>query len=110
MGKEAMNESQSIHRNTTVPAACRNAYDKAMTGRKPLAAIRAKCHDCQNWQLAEIRGCAIDTCPLWPYRMGRKTPSASPQNGKEGRKTPNHRGFGKEKGLFVSNQPQEATK
>jgi len=90
-----MNESQSIHRNTVVPAPYRAAYDKAMAGRKPLAAIRAKCHDCQNWQTGEIRDCTIETCPLWPYRMGRKSRSDAPQNGKEDRKILNNRGFGR---------------
>jgi len=69
-----MTDKQSLWRNQNVAPSCRAAYDKAMTGRKPLAAIRAKCHDCQNWQLSEIKGCAIEQCPLWPYRMGRRVP------------------------------------
>lgn len=70
-----MTNKQLWWRNNRVVASCRAVYDKAMSGRKPLAAIRAKCHDCQNWQLSEIKNCKIETCPLWPYRMGRKQPS-----------------------------------
>lgn len=36
----------------------------------PLKAIRAKCLDCMCEQLAEVRACQSDNCPLWPYRMG----------------------------------------
>jgi hypothetical protein len=35
-------------------------------------AIRWKCIDCMAGQQAEIKSCAIKTCPLWPYRMGRR--------------------------------------
>lgn len=33
-------------------------------------AIRAKCLDCMCFQSVEVRNCDVDTCPLWPYRMG----------------------------------------
>lgn len=38
--------------------------------RTPLKAIRAKCLDCVCGQLAEVRLCPSENCPLWPYRMG----------------------------------------
>lgn len=38
----------------------------------PVKSIRWKCLDCQGGQGAEIRRCGIYTCPLWPYRMGRR--------------------------------------
>jgi len=36
----------------------------------PIRAIRLKCLDCTCSQKNEVRYCEIDTCPLWPYRMG----------------------------------------
>lgn len=36
----------------------------------PLRAIRAKCMDCSNNQIFEVRDCVITKCPLWDYRMG----------------------------------------
>lgn len=38
----------------------------------PVKAIRAKCLDCCNNQLSEVRECEIKTCPLHPYRMGKR--------------------------------------
>jgi hypothetical protein len=35
-----------------------------------LQVIRKKCRWCCCDQLAEIRDCRIDSCPLHPYRMG----------------------------------------
>ena len=39
--------------------------------RSPVKAIRQKCSDCCTGSLAEIRRCTDETCPLWPFRMGR---------------------------------------
>lgn len=36
----------------------------------PLKSIRAKCLDCTNDQLVEVRLCPCVDCPLYPYRMG----------------------------------------
>ena len=38
----------------------------------PLKAIRAQCKLCTCGQLGEIRECHILTCPLWPYRFGKR--------------------------------------
>lgn len=38
----------------------------------PIKAIRAKCLDCSCGQIAEVRNCLIPTCPLYPYRMGKR--------------------------------------
>ena len=38
----------------------------------PTKAIRAKCMDCCCQQQAEVRRCAIKTCALWRFRMGRE--------------------------------------
>jgi hypothetical protein len=37
-------------------------------------AIRYKCLDCSGGSPAEIRGCGIQKCPLWPFRMGKNRP------------------------------------
>ena len=31
-------------------------------------AVNAKCWDCSNEQMAEIRHCTVMTCPLWHVR------------------------------------------
>ncbi len=56
-----------------IPEKYQGIYRQAMTGRRALKGIRAKCLDCMCYQEAEIRNCSIDHCPLWPYRMGRMT-------------------------------------
>lgn len=38
----------------------------------PIKAIRAKCMDCTCQQPKEIRECPSTSCPLWPYRMGKR--------------------------------------
>ncbi len=48
----------------------------------PIKAIRAKCMDCTCHQPKEIRECRIITCPLWPYRMGKR-PNQIPQTNQE---------------------------
>ncbi len=40
--------------------------------KKPLLkVIRKKCLDCCAYHHAEVRQCPIQTCPLWPFRMGK---------------------------------------
>jgi hypothetical protein len=38
----------------------------------PIKAIRAKCLDCSDDQIKEVRECSVKRCPLYPYRMGRR--------------------------------------
>lgn len=38
----------------------------------PMKAIRKKCLDCCAGQVAEVRRCTVENCPLFPYRMGHK--------------------------------------
>ena len=38
----------------------------------PLKAIRKKCLDCSYWQTKEVRECTVISCPLYPYRFGRR--------------------------------------
>jgi len=38
----------------------------------PVKAIRAKRLDCCCGQAKEVRLCVLESCPLFPYRMGRR--------------------------------------
>ena len=44
--------------------------------KTPLKAIRAKCLDCSNGQIVEVRECVIPNCPLYPYRLGIRPKTA----------------------------------
>jgi len=35
-------------------------------------AIRLKCIDCCGGNMAEVRRCPAENCPLWRYRMGKE--------------------------------------
>lgn len=72
-----MNEKQQAYRDR-LPVTHRGTYLRAITGRNPLKAIRAKCLDCMCWQTNEVRNCDLTGCPLWPYRMGRKPKNPAP--------------------------------
>lgn len=51
---------------------------EALKKNSPLMAIRAKCLDCCCNIEAEVRKCTVKTCPIHPFRMGRKPTSKSP--------------------------------
>ena len=38
----------------------------------PIKAIRSKCLSCCCGQVKEVRECAVKTCALWPYRLGKR--------------------------------------
>lgn len=38
----------------------------------PIQSIRAKCLECSNYQMAEVRNCHITRCSLYPFRMGKR--------------------------------------
>ena len=38
--------------------------------RNPLTAIRAKCVECSGGSLKEVKACRVETCALWPMRLG----------------------------------------
>jgi hypothetical protein len=44
----------------------------------PMKAIRQKCLQCCCDQLKEVRECAVQSCALWPYRMGRRPKKQAP--------------------------------
>ena len=39
--------------------------------KSPLRSIREKCIDCCAGNKAEVARCQMQTCALWPFRMGR---------------------------------------
>lgn len=39
-------------------------------------AIRAKCMDCSGNNMADVRKCPIQNCPLFPYRFGANPAAA----------------------------------
>ena len=41
-------------------------------GRAPLRVIRRYCLACMNGQILLVRDCASKTCPLQPYRRGKR--------------------------------------
>lgn len=58
----------------------------------PMKAIRLKCLDCCAGQVAEVRCCELEKCPLFPYRFGKRpkgytdtTPEHLPENPQENR-------------------------
>lgn len=59
-------------RGDTRPAAeAAGGAAQALPGKSArllMRAIRAKCLDCCCGVRAEVRGCRIEHCPLWPYR------------------------------------------
>ena len=63
-----------------VPARYRKLHQKALEGRRPLLAIRANCAMCMGWEdtARAIAECRSRTCPLWPYRTGKRAPRVAP--------------------------------
>jgi len=70
-----MNEKMEKWRQH-IPEKYRGTWDKAQSGKSRQSAILAKCQDCMNWQIAEVRNCEIITCPLHPYRVRKHSDSA----------------------------------
>ena len=40
--------------------------------RTPIRTIRIKCLDCAGGQYKQVRYCPVFSCPLYPYRMGKR--------------------------------------
>jgi len=74
-----------------------NTVDKGVLAMKkmtPMRAIRARCRDCCAQQPAEVRKCLVETCALWPYRMGhRPDGSTTAPDGVAGKKRTLDRDF-----------------
>ena len=43
----------------------------------PIKAIRKKCLDCSSWKPKEVRRCPCISCPIYPYRFGRRPDKAT---------------------------------
>ena len=43
----------------------------------PIRSIRAYCLDCSGGNKSEVRACSFVSCPLHPYRMGKRPPKGS---------------------------------
>lgn len=43
-------------------------------------AIRLKCIDCCCGNMAEVRKCPAEHCPLWRFRMGREIKDTREEN------------------------------
>ena len=67
MGDLEQNASVKLHpaeRSTTVG----ELYGR---GGAVLIAMRRRCIDCSGGNMAEVRSCKYDTCPLHSFRMGK---------------------------------------
>jgi len=38
----------------------------------PIRAIRKHCLECVAWSYDEVKECTAMSCPLFPYRLGRR--------------------------------------
>lgn len=47
----------------------------------PIQAIRAKCLDCACNSYSEVKLCNIPSCPLYPYRLGKRPKNNSTSTG-----------------------------
>jgi len=43
----------------------------------PIRAIRSYCLDCAGGDKAEVRSCSFESCPFYPYRMGKRPPKGT---------------------------------
>ena len=50
----------------------RGRKELEMARLTPMKAIRAKCLECSNGQVKEVRLCPIKRCALYEYRMGHR--------------------------------------
>ena len=46
-----------------------------------MRAVRAKCLDCSGRSSKEVSLCTVKTCPLWPFRLGRRPRIGSEEEG-----------------------------
>lgn len=60
-------EPESGSYKTDYAAVIKRYEDKV---KNPMTAIRARCIQCTNGQVSEVKLCATKTCALWPFRMG----------------------------------------
>jgi hypothetical protein len=54
----------------------RDAKRKARETRRRSDAVKAHCLECVGGKWKDLRECSSPSCPLKPFRMGRKDPDA----------------------------------
>lgn len=59
----------------------------------PMHAIRLKCLECCCGQMAEVRLCHIQDCPLWAYRFGHRPRKSAPTTVFEAERTAGDQGI-----------------
>ena len=70
------------------PEATTEPSDRAIQVLTPVKAIRAHCLHCCGYSPKEVRLCTVETCSLYPYRLGhspgrkRKGAKEEPQESK----------------------------
>lgn len=52
----------------TIPDRAKSTFTRAFSGKSKASALKAKCLDCSNFQMEEIKLCPVKKCPLWQYR------------------------------------------
>ena len=73
-----------------------------MANLTPLKAIRAKCIDCSGGNLKEVRYCTVESCSLYPYRMGKRpTRDNSSTTTVSSKNSELARGFSANKGIVL---------
>jgi hypothetical protein len=73
-------EQQIRERRGEMPRLYRGIYDKAMTGKSRMAAMRAFCLECCAWQIKEVHLCSSPACPLHPYRPTPRSAQGAPES------------------------------
>ena len=71
----AMPTSKQAEYVAKAPPLYQGVFGKAFTGDSRVAAIKAKCLTCSNFQRVEVAECTVLTCPLHsvrPYQKGDK--------------------------------------
>lgn len=60
-------------REYEIPPKYQALYKRAMTGKSRKDSVRAHCLMCCGWQENEVALCTATRCPLYRYRMGRRS-------------------------------------
>jgi hypothetical protein len=66
-GKESVMRQQILKD----PVAASELLAKGHQPEPVLKAIRRKCLECSGGSAAEVAGCMVSTCALYPFRMGK---------------------------------------
>jgi hypothetical protein len=64
-------QAETVRRASLYLPSAKNAFLKAFTGKAKVAAIKAKCIECCNFERKQVETCAVPGCPLFQYRPFR---------------------------------------